>query len=178
MLRLINVFTTIMLLCLFSTQIAGAHEFQFPDNKGTIILQGMGYAVRALEPVDNKQNTESMFYIKASPKTCFNVITDFKHYPDFMPDTLDPILLKKQEGINNYQLSLQAKDPNDHRMLIKWNISPKKSEKAYSLIHYQVQVTTDNYQPDPAAQKLFFASIPKFIWEIRLLTKEERYKSP
>lgn len=175
MLRLLQVITGTV--CLFlSLQIASGHEFKFPDEQGTIIHKGMGYAVKMLEPAGNLQIAEAMFYVKSSPTSCFKAASDFTIYPQIMPDTLQPKLIKKNEENNNYQFTIQAKNSANQDMLINWSIQYKKDSKEYSQIYYTEQVTAGNFMSDPTVPKLSFETIPKMIWELRLMSKEPPYK--
>jgi ribosome-associated toxin RatA of RatAB toxin-antitoxin module len=64
-----------------------AEFLKFPDSSGKVVARTPEYAIRLIEtPGSSVKTAEAVFIINASPGRCYQVISDFKHYPEFMPN--------------------------------------------------------------------------------------------
>jgi ribosome-associated toxin RatA of RatAB toxin-antitoxin module len=130
-----------------------------------------------------------VFLIKAKPETVFMAVTDFDHYPEFMPNIVSatPVdnkgvdkkygfILKFSFWDIKYTLLLRPGHKGDLYSLdwtfvegdIKdttgsWRIKPYEKNNKYSLIFYRVKPDPGRFIPDWVADRLSTRSIPDMI---------------
>ena len=171
-----------------------AEELTFPDKNGKIVDKGENYKIRLIKSRGSGVKTaEAVFLIKSAPETVFKTVTDFKHYPEFMPNITAAIPVDNSNGNNKYKFTLKVAfwDIN-YILLLKndikdktyslnweyvegdirdtsgsWEIKPYDKDNDYSLILYRVRTDPGRFVPDWVADRLSTKSIPDMIKAVR-----------
>ena len=167
-----------------------AEELSFPDTNGKIVDQGEDYKIRLIESKGSGVKTaEAIFLIKAPPETVFKTVTDFNHYPEFMPNIKAATPVEKGNRNKKYKFTLKVAfwDIN-YVLLLKsnvknrlyslnwefvegdirdtsgsWEIKQYDKDNEYSLILYRVRTDPGRFVPDWVADRLSTKSIPDMI---------------
>jgi len=196
-------FLSTLLLMIMIAPVIEANPLSFKDNKGTIIKQGQDYIVRLLDTPGSKIKTaEALFLVKASPDAVYRIITDYNHYPEFMPNIAKTTILQKSGTATRckftlkialfeieYTLSLKS-DINSRPYSLAWDfiegdindttgawlIEKDGEEGNYSLVHYTVHTDPGRLVPDWIANKLSSESIPDMIAAIRTRAEKSTNK--
>ncbi|NLD36317.1 MAG: SRPBCC family protein [Desulfatiglans sp.] len=81
----------------------------FTDNLGKIVKEGDNYKIRLLDEKQGGVKTaEAVFLIKAKPETVFMAVTDFDHYPEFMPNIVSATKVGDKGGDKKYGFTLKV----------------------------------------------------------------------
>lgn len=171
-----------------------AAPLTFKDNKGTIVDQGQDYIVRLLDTPGSKIKTaEALFIVKANPDAVYKVISDYDHYPEFMPNMVKTSILEKSGSTAKCRFKLKiAMFEIEYSLSLKsnisslpysvtwdfiegdikdttgsWSIDKEGKGGHYSLVHYSVHTEPGGFTPDWITNKLSSESIPDMIAAIR-----------
>ena len=171
-----------------------AAPLAFKDNKGKIVDQGQDYIVRLLDTPGSKVKTaEALFIVKASPDAVYKVISDYDHYPEFMPNIVKTTILEKSGSETKCKFTLKiAMFKIEYSLSLKsnirslpysvtwdfiegdikdtsgsWSIDMEEKGSRYSLVHYSVRTEPGGFVPDWVTNKLSSGSIPDMITAIR-----------
>jgi ribosome-associated toxin RatA of RatAB toxin-antitoxin module len=177
-------------------------NLEFPDSAGKIVGRTQEYVVRLVEtPQSDIKTAEAIFVIKGLPQTCIDVISDFKHYPEFMPHISFAELVEQQDSCVifrfgfkvalrtiRYTNSFKRRSPeNDHYALTwdyvngdlknstgSWDVEPCLNNEGYSMIRYRAFIDTGMFVPRWVCNLLTAKAIPKMIKAIaeRVKSKE------
>ncbi len=188
----------IIWMLFFTVQNLSAEELKFNDNNGKIVDQGDNYKIRLIESEDSGVKTaEAVFLIKAPPQAVFKAVTDFKHYPEFMPNIKAASLVEKTGDGSKYRFTLKVAFLDiDYTLLLKssikneiyrlawtyvegdirdtsgsWEIKHYDKNNEYSLVFYRVKTDPGRFMPDWAADRLSTRSIPDMIRAVRKKVK-------
>jgi coenzyme Q-binding protein COQ10 len=168
-----------------------AASLAFKDNKGSIVSQGQDYIVRMVDtPGSSIKTAEALFIIKGAPGAVYKIITDYEHYPEFMPNITKTKVLEKS-ALNTkckfnlkvalinieYSLTLKSSD-NKLPYSVSWNFIEGDiknttgswaiyKEGPDTLVLYSVHTEPGRLVPDWIANKLGTESIPDMITAIR-----------
>jgi coenzyme Q-binding protein COQ10 len=173
----------------------------FIDNIGKIVKEGENYKIRLLENNGAGVKTaEAVFLIKAEPQAIYKVITDFEHYPEFMPNIVKASCADSSNSDKKYKFTLKVGiwDIN-YTLLLKsgyrddsytltwayvegdirdtsgsWRIGPYDKDKGYSLIYYRVKTDPGRFVPDWVADRLSTKSIPDMIAAVSKRSAERK----
>jgi coenzyme Q-binding protein COQ10 len=186
---------------LFLCPCAAAKAPDFADNLGKIVSQGDNYKIRLVEGQgEGVKTAEAVFLVKAKPEAVFKAVTDFDHYPEFMPnitkvacvecknkDKRYRFTLKVAFWDINYTLLLKSSYKDDRYSLTweyvegdirdtsgSWRIGPYDKDKGYSLIFYRVKTDPGRFVPDWVADRLSTKSIPDMIEAVSKRSVESR----
>ena len=167
-----------------------SEELIFPDKNGKIVDQGENYKIRLIENKESGVKTaEAVFLIKAKPEAVFKTVTDFDHYPEFMPNIkaatpvekdkrnkkyeftlkvafwdINYVLLLKSDVINEiYSLDWEYVEGDIRDTSGSWKIRQYDKNNEYSLIMYRVRTDPGRFVPDWVADRLSTRSIPDMI---------------
>lgn len=167
-----------------------AEEPAFPDNLGKIIRQGENYKIRLIESQDTGVKTaEAVFVVKAKPEAVFKSVTDFEHYPEFMPNIVKVTSVNSNNKDKRYRFTLKVAIWNiNYTLLLKsghkddvylleweyvegdirdtsgsWRIGRYDRNYDFSLIRYRVRTDPGRFVPDWVADRLSTRSIPDMI---------------
>lgn len=167
-----------------------AEDITFPDKNGKLVDQGENYKIRLINSKGSAVKTaEAIFLIKANPETIFKIVTDFDHYPEFMPNIKEATPVEKNNGIYKYRFTLKVafwdinytimlkSNINDNTYLLEWEfvegdirdtngsweITQYERNIDYSLILYRVRTDPGRFVPDWVADRLSTKSIPDMI---------------
>jgi len=183
--------TVLFTLCLFFlcpfTEAEGPH---FADSLGKIVKEGENYKIRLVDgKMEGIKTAEAVFLIKAKPEAVFKTVTDFDHYPEFMPNITKASCVECSNNDKRYRFTLKVSlwDIN-YTLLLKsgykddrysltweyvegdirdtsgsWRIGPYDKDKGYSLIFYRVKTDPGRFVPDWVADRLSTQSIPDMI---------------
>jgi coenzyme Q-binding protein COQ10 len=162
----------------------------FTDNTGKIVSQGANYKIRLVEDQgEGVKTAEAVFLIKAKPEAVFRAVTDFDHYPEFMPnitkatcvdcssndkkyrftlkvslwDINYTLLLKSGYKDNIYSLTWEYVEGDIKDTSGSWRIGTYDKDKRYSLVFYRVKTDPGRFVPDWVADRLSTKSIPDMI---------------
>jgi len=167
----------------------------FSDRQGTIVGRGDNYVVRLLDsPERGLKTVEALFLVNAPPHVCRNVITDYDHYPEFIPNIvgskkidrsplsatyrfslrlalweIEYTLLLKESNTENggYSITWDYIDGDIRETTGAWEIKGRGSENAASLIRYRARVDPGRLVPNWVANRLSAGSVPDMIGAIR-----------
>jgi|WetSurMetagenome_2_1015567.scaffolds.fasta_scaffold449182_1 ribosome-associated toxin RatA of RatAB toxin-antitoxin module len=170
---------------------ASAAMLDFPDSCGKIVSRTPDQVIRLVEtPGTDSKTAEALFFIKGSPKACLKVVSDFKQYPEFMPnitaaefvETKDScevfrfcfkvalwnirytnIFKKSSSGDGTFSLKWDYVKGDLKKDSGSWNIGPSIDKEGYSLVHYRVLIDTGMLVPHWVSDLLMAKSIPKMI---------------
>lgn len=178
-----------------------AKDLTFPDKKGKIVDQGENYKIRMIESRESGVKTaEAVFLIRATPEAVFKTVTDFDHYPEFMPNITATAPIEKNTEYDKYKFTLKVVFWNiNYTLLLKsnikdntyslsweyvegditdtngsWRIAQYDRNIDYSLIFYRVRTDPGRFVPDWVADRLTTSSIPDMIEAVRKRCKEIR----
>ena len=182
---------------------ARGESVEFHDTKGSIVGRGDNYVVRLLDtPERGLKAVEALFFVKAPPHVCRNVITDYDHYPEFIPNIVGSKKIDRSPLSATYRFSLSlALWEIEYTLLLKesttehggysiawdyidgdirettgaWEIEGWGDEKAASLIRYRVRVDPGRLVPNWVANRLSAGSVPDMIDAIRERAREKQY---
>lgn len=191
------IFVWIILFICPGTKAAGP---DFPDNLGKIVKEDDNYKIRLLD--ENKggvKTAEAVFLVKARPEAVFRAVTDFDHYPEFMPNIVKAtpvrstnsgdkkysftlnvalwdieytLLLKPGHKDNLYTLDWKYVEGDIKDTTGSWKIRPYDKDNGYSMIFYRVKTDPGRFVPDWVADRLSTQSIPDMIEAVRKRTIE------
>jgi ribosome-associated toxin RatA of RatAB toxin-antitoxin module len=183
-------FFFVVLICL---EVLAA-PLAFKDNKGAIVSRGQDFIVRMVDtPGSSIKTAEALFLVKASPDAVYKVITDYEHYPEFMPNIVKADRFEKSDTVSKCRFSLKIalltidysislkNDVNKLPYSVAWNfiegdikdtsgswtIDREGKEGRTSLVLYSVHTEPGRFVPDWIANKLGSESIPDMIVAIR-----------
>jgi coenzyme Q-binding protein COQ10 len=186
----LTVFLFLILLC----PCVKAAPLAFKDNKGKIVDRGQDYIVRLIDTPGSKIKTaEALFIVKASPDVAYKVITDYEHYPEFMPNMVKTSILERSGSVTKCKFTLKiALFTVEYSLTLKsdihalpysvtwdfiegdiknttgsWAIDKDGKGGHYSLVHYSVHTEPGGITPDWITNKLSSESIPDMITAIR-----------
>jgi coenzyme Q-binding protein COQ10 len=177
-------------IMLFSCPYTKAAGPDFTDNIGKIVKEGDNYKIRLLD--ENKggvKTAEAVFLIKARPDAVFRAVTDFDHYPEFMPNIVKAacadcstknkkykftlkigiwdinytLFLKSEYKDNKYSLTWEYVEGDIRDTSGSWRIEPYDKNKGYSFVFYRVKTDPGRFVPDWVADRLSTKSIPDMI---------------
>ena len=187
-------YLTAVWLLIFSCPVLKAEDLAFPDKIGKIVDQGENYKIRLIESKNSGIKTaEAIFLIKADPETVFKTVTDFAHYPEFMPNIKAAAPVEKTDGNERYKFTLKVafwdinytlllkSDVKDEKYSLgweyvegdirdtsgSWEIIKYEKNNDYSLILYSVRTDPGRFVPDWVADRLSTRSIPDMIKAVR-----------
>ncbi|MBN1904571.1 MAG: hypothetical protein JW927_05685 [Deltaproteobacteria bacterium] len=173
----------------------------FTDNLGKVVKQGDNYKIRLLDSGgEGVKTAEAVFLIKARPETVFIAVTDFDHYPEFMPNIVKAIPVSSNNENKKYSFTLKvALWDIEYTLLLKpgnkgdsysldwtfvegdikdttgsWRIRPYEEDNRYSLIYYRVKTDPGRFVPDWVADRLSTKSIPDMIEAVSKRSVEVR----
>jgi ribosome-associated toxin RatA of RatAB toxin-antitoxin module len=177
-----------------------ASELTFPDSAGKIVDRTPEYAIRLVEtPASNVKTAEAVFFIKSSPRTCLKVISDFEHYPEFMPNIRSAEFVGKKDSNSIYRFSFKvalwtvrysnifmlSSRGNDTFSLAwdyvggdlkkttgSWDIRPSTGSGGCSVIRYRAYIDAGVFVPRWVRDLLTAKSIPKMIKAIATRAKD------
>lgn len=178
-----------------------SEPLSFPDPGGKVVEKGEDYIVRLIDtPGSRIKTAEALFLVQASPEACNNIITDFEHYPEFMPNIVNTRLLISTADSSTYHFTLKvAMVDINYTLLLKgsvqgdmygltwdyvagdirsttgsWDIRREGIREGYSRIRYIVHTDPGKFVPGWVANKLSTESIPEMIVAIRERTSGSR----
>ncbi len=184
-----------VLIMLFSCPGAEAAGHDFADNLGKIVKEGDNYKIRLLD--ENKggvKTAEAVFLVKARPEAVFRAVTDFNHYPEFMPNIVKAtpvrstnsgdkkysftlkvalwdikytLLLKTSHMDDIYTLDWEYVEGDIKDTTGSWRIKPYENDNGRSMIFYRVKTDPGRFVPDWVADRLSTQSIPDMIEAVR-----------
>jgi hypothetical protein len=179
---------------LFSS--AAACTLDFPDTLGRVIKRGENYAIRLIESSKGGVKTaETRFLVQTGRETCWKVVTDYCHYPEFMPNIKaarpEPAAPKGflyysfglAAGLWNINYTINLVESRSDSLewslawtYIKgdiesttgsWNISECKEMPGWILVRYRVCVDAGKHVPAWVSTLLTTKSIPGLIKAVR-----------
>ena len=178
-----------------------ASSLEFPDSSGKIVDSSEKYIIRLVEtPKSAVKTAEALFFVKGSPRTCLSVVSDFEHYPEFMPNIQSAEFVGKKDSCILYRFSFKvgiwtirycnsfkqhAFDNGGYTLewdyfngdLRKttgsWDIRPCDDRAGYSIVRYRVFIDTGMFVPRWVSVLLTAKSIPKMIKAIAERVKTE-----
>ncbi len=187
-------YLSVVLMLIFSYSTLIAEELIFPDKNGKIVDQGENYKIRLIEDKGAGVKTaEAVFLIKSNPETVFKIVTDFNHYPEFMPNITAVIPAEKTAENCTYKFTLKVAlwDIN-YTLILKsdikdgvyslnweyvegdirdtsgsWEIRRYGKNDDCSMILYRVRTDPGRFVPDWVADRLSTRSIPDMIKAVR-----------
>jgi coenzyme Q-binding protein COQ10 len=190
MYKIIVILLTFLFVTFTGIEIHAA-TLAFKDNKGTIVSQGQDYIVRMVDTTGSSIKTaEALFIIKGAPDAVYKIITDYEHYPEFMPNITKAKVLEKSAlntkckftlkvALINVEYSLTLKN-SDNKLpySVSWNFIEGdiknttgswtiNKEGPGTLVFYSVHTEPGRLVPDWIANKLGSESIPDMITAIR-----------
>ena len=176
--------------CVVQT-IMAAFTLNFPDSTGKIVGRTREYVIRLAEtPGSEMKTAEALFLIRGSPASCLKVISDFNHYPEFMPNIHFAKFVGKKDSCDMYHFIFRVawksirytnifkqRSSDDGGYTISWqyvggdlkenngswDISPFCLQAGYSVIRYKIFIDTGMFVPGWARNLLMAKSIPKMI---------------
>jgi ribosome-associated toxin RatA of RatAB toxin-antitoxin module len=95
----------------FATLVRAGHpcEIVFSDSLGKLLKRGDDFAIRLIEsPTCGPKIAETRFLVNASKGACWKVITDYEHYPEFMPNMRSAKPLSGNGESGSYEFSLKV----------------------------------------------------------------------
>lgn len=173
----------------------------FTDTLGKIVKEGDNYKIRLLDEKQGGVKTaEAVFLIKAKPEAIFRAVTDFDHYPEFMPNIVSATQVEDKGGDKKYRFTLKVAFWDiKYTLLLKpghksdfysldwvfvegdirdttgsWRIGPYEKDNKYSLIFYRVKTDPGRFMPDWVADRLSTRSIPDMIEAVTKRSVEVR----
>jgi hypothetical protein len=182
-----------------------ACTLDFPDSAGRVIERGDNFQVRLIESAKGSVKTaETRFFVHASREKCWRVITDYRHYPEFMPNikAARPEPLAPKGAVYyafvlgaglwniNYTINLTASRSDTMGWSLawtyikgdiesttgSWNISECKEMPGWVLVRYRVCVDAGKLVPAWVSTLLTTKSIPGLIKAVRERTGEKIIK--
>jgi ribosome-associated toxin RatA of RatAB toxin-antitoxin module len=178
-----------------------AAPLEFPDSAGKIVGRTEDYIIRLVEtPKSAVKTAEAIFFVKGSPRICLKVVSDFEHYPEFMPNIRSAEFVEKKDSCILYRFSFKvgiwtirycnsfkqrASDGGSYALewdyvngdLRKtsgsWDIRPCKDRAGYSIVQYKAFIDTGMFVPHWVSDLLTAKSIPKMIKAIAKRVKTE-----
>ncbi len=184
----------IIWIVIFSCPVLTAEELSFPDNNGKIIDRSEDYIIRLIETPDTDIKTaEALFLVNAKPGVVFKAVTDFDHYPEFMPNIVKVTSVNSNNKDKRYRFTLKVAIWNiNYTLLLKsenkedvysleweylegdikdtsgsWSIRKYEKENNYSLVFYRVRTDPGRFVPDWVADRLTTGSIPDLVEAVR-----------
>lgn len=186
---------------LFSS--AAACTLDFPDTLGRVIKGGDNYAIRLIESAKGGAKTaETRFFVHARRETCWKVITDYRHYPEFMPNIKaarpEPAapkgslyytfvlaaglwninytinLIESRTDSLNWSLAWTYIKGDIESTTGSWNISECNELPGWVLVRYRVCVDAGKMVPAWVSTLLTTKSIPGLIKAVRERTAGEK----
>jgi coenzyme Q-binding protein COQ10 len=189
------------LIILLSCTCAEASGPDFADNLGKVVKQGDNYKIRLLDNGgEGVKTAEAVFIIKAKPEAIYKAVTDFDHYPEFMPNIVKStctdcsnrdkkykftlkigiwdinytLLLKSGYRDDKYTLTWEYVNGDIRDTSGSWRIGPYDKDKSYSFVFYRVKTDPGRFVPDWVADRLSTRSIPDMIEAISKRSIESR----
>jgi ribosome-associated toxin RatA of RatAB toxin-antitoxin module len=178
-----------------------ASPLEFPDSVGKIVARTQDYIVRLVEtPKSAVKTAEALFLVKGAPFTCLKVISDFKHYPEFMPNIRSAELVGIKDSCTSWRFSFRVaiwtirycnvfklRSFDDGGFALEWDyvngdlkktsglwdIGPCRDNAGYSIVRYKAFVDTGMFVPLWVSDLLTAKSIPKMIKAIAERVKAE-----
>jgi hypothetical protein len=168
-----------------------AFALNFPDSSGKIVHRTQEHVIRLVEtPGSDLKTAEALFLIKGSPDACLKVISDFGHYPEFMPNVHFAQFVGKKDSCVVYRFvfrvgwkSVRYSNVFRQRALKgggsmitwsyaggdlkensgSWEIGPFQGKAGYSIVHYKIFIDVGMFVPGWVRDFLMAKSIPKMI---------------
>jgi ribosome-associated toxin RatA of RatAB toxin-antitoxin module len=178
-----------------------AFSLEFPDSSGKIVDRSEEYIIRLVEtPKSAVKTAEALFFVKGSPRTCLSVVSDFEHYPEFMPNIRSVEFVEKKDSCLVYRFSFKvgiwtirycnsfnqrAFDNGGYTLewdyvngdlketTGSWDIRPSDDRAGYSIVRYRIFIDTGMFVPRWVSDLLTAKSIPKMIKAIAKRVKTE-----
>jgi ribosome-associated toxin RatA of RatAB toxin-antitoxin module len=166
-------------------------NLEFPDSTGKIVGRSQEYVIRLVEtPGRDFKTGEALFLVKGSPIACYKVISDFKHYPEFMPNVRFAEFVGKKDSCVIYRFNFRvglttvrysniikqrSLDNGDYTITWgyvngdlkenfgSWDIAPYHQRAGYSIVRYKVFIDIGMFMPCWVRDLLMTKSIPKMI---------------
>jgi ribosome-associated toxin RatA of RatAB toxin-antitoxin module len=167
----------------------------FPDHVGPLADSGSDYRIRLIETEkDGPKTAEARFLVKSSRQACWNVITDYAHYPEFMPNVKKSALVvqggdsalwsfsfKVALWTVDYTIDLKNRQPRDSVWTIvwtyvkgdlksttgSWRLTECKDNPGFVLAEYSVRVDVGKFVPQWVSTMMTTRSIPGLIEAVR-----------
>jgi ribosome-associated toxin RatA of RatAB toxin-antitoxin module len=189
-------------ICLVTTPLALlASDLEFPDSSGKIVDKTPEYVIRLVEtPSSNLKTAEAVFIVKGAPQTCLKVVSDFGHYPQFMPNIVASELVEKKDSCVTFSFGFRValwtiRYTNLFRQRVfddsseldwsyvngdlketrgSWKIRRCPGKPGYSVVRYKAFINTGMFVPRWVSDLLTAKSIPNMIKAIaeRVQTEE------
>jgi ribosome-associated toxin RatA of RatAB toxin-antitoxin module len=175
----------------FASSALFASPLAFPDSVGKIVDRTQEYVIRLVEtPTSDIKTAEALFLVKGSPRACLTVISDFEHYPEFMPNIRSADFVEKKDSRTIYRFSFRVAlwtvrysnvfwlqslengafvlnwdyvDGDLKKTSGSWDIRPCRDRAGHSIIRYRVFLDTGMFVPRWVCDLLTAKSIPKMI---------------
>jgi ribosome-associated toxin RatA of RatAB toxin-antitoxin module len=192
LLTLLGIYHFFSLLILFNNvnliAAKSSNLVSFPNERGE------NYLIRLIETKGSSSKTlEAIFTVSAKPQKIISIVSDFKHYPQFMPNIVSTVFLGDSGGgaiwafgfkvalftihykilvKSQYSDTLQSITWNYIAGDIKkteglWNVSPCNNDTTCSLVFYRNQLDLGMGIPMWLVTSLSQGSIPALIASIR-----------
>jgi ribosome-associated toxin RatA of RatAB toxin-antitoxin module len=170
-------------------------SLNFPDVSGKIVAHEKDYIIRMIGSGPSAAKTvQARFYVRADRQSCWRVITDYDHYPEFMPQIASAKRVANPNGLDTYAFTLKvAVFTVSYTLEMKglqpvgpwtlswnyvkgdlkstsgsWEIFECPETPGVVLVSYNVQVDVGALVPAFVSNHLTTGSIPKLIEAVRL----------
>jgi hypothetical protein len=183
-----------------------AFALDFPDSSGKIVGRAPNYVIRLVEtPGSNLKTAEALFVIKGSTAACLAVISDFEHYPDYMPNVHFAKYVGKKDSCDLYNFVFRIawksiRYCNSFRQNPRkgggctitwtyvggdlkensgsWDIAPFSGQAGFTIVHYRIYIDVGMFVPGWIRDHLMAKSIPKMINAVSEQVKGGEDQSP
>jgi ribosome-associated toxin RatA of RatAB toxin-antitoxin module len=176
-------------------------SLDFPDASGKIVAHEKDYIIRLIGSGPGAVKTvQARFYVRADRESCWRVITDYDHYPEFMPNIASAKRVASPNGLDTYAYTLKVSLftvsytlemkalRSDGAWTLAWNYvrgdlkSTSGSWEIYEcpetpgvvLVCYNVLVDVGALVPAFVSNLLTTGSLPKLIGAVRLRAEGKR----